>query len=320
VRPYDIVGLAAAVQAAHASGLLAALAAGPSSVADLAARCDLDARACARVLDVLVAFELASRDGSHYAAGQELRDMATTFSLPLAQLQSQIWQYVPDFLRSGTPLMTMDAAPREREGLYRHVVPELGKLFTAPADELARRCGLTPQSILDMGCGSGVWSLALARHVPHAHVTGLDLPAVLDQFKARAAALGLADRVATIPGDMHSVTLPEGQWDLVIIANVLRIETPDVARALVQRGVAAVRRRGTFLVVDALADDTPVARQAQAIYALHLAMRTQSGQVHSAEEIGRWMQEAGCETPTELIFEDTFMAAGPVGAVMARKI
>jgi SAM-dependent methyltransferase len=146
----------------------------------------------------------------------------------------------------------------------------------------AQRCGLTPRSILDVGCGSGVWSLALARRSPEARVTGIDLPAVLARFCARAGALGLGDRVTTIAGDMHTVPLPEGKWDLAIIANVLRLEQADAARSLITRSVSALCPGGSLLIVDALAAGTPAARQSRAIYAFHLAMRTRSGRPYSS--------------------------------------
>jgi ubiquinone/menaquinone biosynthesis C-methylase UbiE len=319
VRLHDVAGLAAAVTAAETSGLLAALVERPGSAADLAERCHLDPRACTHVLDLLDAFTLATRDGDCYGAGNELKELAER-PRPLTEFEARLWTHAPTFLKTGTPLVTMDAAPDEREGLYRDVVAQLGKLFSGAAEQLAERCELTPRSILDVGCGSGVWSLALARRLPEARVTGLDLPAVLEQFRARAATLGLADRVATIAGDMHTAPLPAGQWDLAIIANVLRLEPVDAARALITRCVAALRPGGSLLIVDALAAGTNAARQSRSVYALHLAMRTHSGRVHTMAEIAQWMDEAGCESSRELLFDQQSAAAGALGAVVARKM
>lgn len=315
----DVPAVAAALAAAEDGGLLGALVDRPGSAVDLAARCNLDARACAHVLNVLDAFGLIARDDDRYGAGQELIDQAAR-PLPLGQIELELWRHAPSFLRTGTPLLTMDAAPSEREGLYRDVVPALGKMFAAAADQLAERCGLTPQSILDVGCGSGVWSLAIAQRVPRARVTGVDLAAVLDRFRVRAAALGISDRIATIEGDMHAVPLPAGQWDLAIIANVLRLEQTEAARSLITRIVGALRPGGSMLVVDALAGGNPAAERTRAIYGFHLAMRTRSGRVHSPAEIGQWMQEAGCDSPTEITFGDADPAAGALGALVARKI
>ena len=136
---------------------------------------------------------------------------------------------------------------------------------------------------------------------------------------ARAAEMGVSGRVATIEGDMHIVAIPQGQWDLVVIANVLRLEPADRARALVARAAGALRPGGSLLVVDALASGNPAAEQARAVYALHLAMRTRSGRVHTASELSRWMQDAGCEPPREIRFDGVGMAAGALGALIAGK-
>jgi ubiquinone/menaquinone biosynthesis C-methylase UbiE len=311
----QLTGLAGALGAAHSGGLVAALVERPGSAEELARRCSLDPRACAHVLDVLAAFGVATREGDRYGAGDEL----AACNLSIERISTELWAHAPTFLRGGTPLITMDASVSEREGHYRDVVAELGRLFEAAATELAARCGLRPRSILDVGCGSGVWSLALAQATPGARVTGLDLPAVLDRFVARASALGLADRVDTIAGDMHAAALPDARWDVAIIANVLRLEPADRARAIVRRVASAVRSGGTVIIVDALAAGTPEAERARAIYAFHLALRTRSGGVHRSAEIGRWLEEAGCGAPTLLPLGAGKCETAALGAILASR-
>src|SRR5204862_288643 len=92
--------------------------------------------------------------------------------------------HVPAFVRTGTPFMRMDSG---REAAYAVVVQALGKMFAEAATELATRLDLHAKKILDIGCGSGVWSLALAARDPAARVTGHDLAP--DRVIARAIAL-----------------------------------------------------------------------------------------------------------------------------------
>ena len=108
--------------------------------------------------------------------------------------------------------------------MYSSVVAGIGRIFAAPAQELAAQIERAPDRILDIGCGSGVWSLAIAERFERARVTGLDLPDVLAVFEARATERGLRDRIEKLGGDMHAVAIPPAAFDLVIIANVLRLE------------------------------------------------------------------------------------------------
>jgi ubiquinone/menaquinone biosynthesis C-methylase UbiE len=186
----------------------------------------------------------------------------------------------------------MDGTVDERAAAYKDVVPALGSLFEYAARKLAVELQ-PPGSILDVGAGSGVWSLAMCERSSITRVTAVDLPDVLPAFLARATELGLGDRVATIGGDYKAVELPGRSFDRVVLANVLHLETPREARALIAHVAPAIRSGGELVVVDALAEGEPLAARSVSLYAIHLAMRTASGRVHPRAEIERWCQEAG---------------------------
>lgn len=305
----DTIGYAAALSAAVQTGLLSRLLERGDTPAGHAAALGLDARATERVLDVLVAFGWVTREG-------ETVRMTPQIATELAQSPGgaaqaiALWQHVPQFLKTGAPLVKMDG---EREQAYSNVVAALGRMFAPDAARLADRLARAPQRVLDIGCGSGVWSLALAQKYPAAHVTGLDLPAVLEAFRARAADLGVADRIATIPGDVHALDIPRA-FDLVVIANVLRIESPERAKAIVDRAASAIVPGGQLLVVDALAGGTPEREQGRTVYGLHLAMRTDHGRVYTPAEVTAWMHGAGLRDVTPIDFASA--QSGGLGALL----
>jgi ubiquinone/menaquinone biosynthesis C-methylase UbiE len=311
----DLFATASVISAAQETGLMRALQSGPLTAQAYAERLALDRRATRMVLDTLVALDLASREGDDYDASARLK----AFMRPLGQVgfpAENLWSHTPTFLRTGEPFMRMDATPTQREASYRVAVSGLAQLFDAPSRELASKLEAAPARVLDVGCGSGVWSLAIAERFPSTHVTGQDLPAVLESFMARAEALNLRDRVASIPGDMHSAPLPAGGFDLVLIANVLRLETPERAAALLARLALAVAPGGALLVVDALAGGTPERERARALYAVNLALRTHEGRVHSPGEITAWLKATGFDAIQPIDFD---VYPGAIGALLARR-
>lgn len=308
------LGASAAVIGALRTGLLAALLEGGGPAAELARRLSLDPRATALVLDVLAGLQLARRDGDRFAPTELLVAASQSPGGPAMTLS--LWAHTEEFLRTGEPFVQMDLSAEQRGNAYRGVVGGLGELFEAFARDLAARLPVHPVRVLDVGCGSGVWGLSIAERRAEVHVTGLDLPAVIENFHARARALSLSHRTAAITGDMHEAEIPAEAFDLAIIANVLRIDTPERAQRVVERVVRAVAPGGSVLVVDALAGGTPERELGRNLYALNLGLRTRTGQVHHPDTISRWLADAGC---TGIRAIDVADGAGGLGGLLAIK-
>ncbi|UQA55798.1 methyltransferase [Polyangium aurulentum] len=312
----DLFAMGSVLAAAQDAGLVHELPSGPLTAQAYAEKLGLDPRATRLVLEVLVTLDVASRNGDFYDASPKLRDLLAPGGVQTPAPIQKLWSHVPQFLRTGEPLIRMDASPTQREESYRGTVSMLARMFEGIARALASKIEKAPARVLDVGCGSGVWSLALAERFPQTHVTGLDFPAVLESFTSRAKELGLADRTSTIPGNMHDAPLPSGAFDMVVIANVLRLETPDRAAALLARLAPAVAPGGALLVVDALAGGTPERERSRALYALNLSLRTQQGRVHSPEEITGWLETAGLHGVEAI---DLPVTTGAVGALLGRR-
>jgi release factor glutamine methyltransferase len=83
---------------------------------------------------------------------------------------------------------------------------------------------LRPETVLDVGTGSGAVALAIADELPGCEVTATDTSAAaLDVARANAEALGLAPRVRFLAG-----SVPDGEFGL-IVANLPYVAEPDWA-------------------------------------------------------------------------------------------
>lgn len=87
-------------------------------------------------------------------------------------------------------------------------------------DSTRRALGALPGSlrverVLDLGCGTGGSTIVLAEHT-RAHVTAVDIhPPFLATLRARAEALGLADRITTVVADMANTASLGAGFDLI---------------------------------------------------------------------------------------------------------
>jgi ubiquinone/menaquinone biosynthesis C-methylase UbiE len=86
---------------------------------------------------------------------------------------------------------------------------------------MASRLPLRPDaSVLEIGPGSGVYSLEVARRIPAGRLELFDIqPEMLARCRARCAAAGLANVSFTL-GDGASLPFPDARFDLVYMVTV----------------------------------------------------------------------------------------------------
>lgn len=88
-------------------------------------------------------------------------------------------------------------------------------------ESTARAFGMIPDlperpEVLDIGCGSGTQTLALARLSPTARITAVDVhPPVLAALEKRAREAGVAERIRTVQASMDNLPFEKNSFDLI---------------------------------------------------------------------------------------------------------
>jgi SAM-dependent methyltransferase len=311
---FELGGMAATLVAAYQGNLLQALLNGYATPSMYAEELGLNPTATERVLEVLACLGIADCDQGKYGASAAFKDL-DAIGPGGVDAFGALWSQVPAYLLRGERFAHMDGTPDAREAVYSGVVSKLALVFAQGARQLATKLPGYPAHILDVGAGSGIWSLAMAQRHAETRVTALDFPNVLQAFRIQAEHMGLSDRIGMLPGNFHSVTIPEDRFDRIVLANVLHLEPPEQAAALIRRLTTALLPGGDLVIVDMLGDGTPTGERARTIYSLHLALRTRQGKVHPLPNLQAWVKQAG------LVPEDVIELGTPrgMGALVAHK-
>jgi ubiquinone/menaquinone biosynthesis C-methylase UbiE len=137
--------------------------------------------------------------------------------------------------------------PHEKAGSLLNPVR---RLIQSPA-AVARWIGLRgDETVLELGCGPGYFSIALRDATPHGRLVLFDLqPEMLRMARER---VGRSGAVTTIAGNAMTLPFPAEAFDVVFIAAVLG-EVPDRERCLEE--VRRVLRPGGRLVVNEVRGD-----------------------------------------------------------------
>ncbi|GIF71298.1 hypothetical protein Asi02nite_08160 [Asanoa siamensis] len=135
----------------------------------------------------------------------------------------------------------------DAEVLHEYHRELIGWVGQESADRPQGRPAADRPRVVDLGAGSGTGSLALARELPGAEVTAVDVdPDMLAHLRARADAAGLGDRIRTVEADLDAAWPPLGPADVVWAASSMH-HMADPGRALAS--ALRVLRPGGLLVV-----------------------------------------------------------------------
>lgn len=144
--------------------------------------------------------------------------------------------------------------------------------------------------VLDVGCGSGQFAVAIAAHV--AQVVGADLtPAMLDKARAQQAAAGVAN-VEWLQADSAALPVADGAFDIVTSRSMLH-HAADPAATLAEMGRACAPG-GRIAVLDL----TPAPEKAPAFDAIELLRDPSHARTQTVDELRGLGEALGLEELT----------------------
>jgi ubiquinone/menaquinone biosynthesis C-methylase UbiE len=303
VDPEPIIRLASGFMlakhlfAASELGLFEALAGSPATVDALAARTGLTRRTARISADAMVALGLLERRGNEYSN----TDVAATFLAgnpgpdlrPLLRHWDKnsypVWTEFAEALGRG-PAHEIFELDEEHQ---RIASAGIEAILAGPANALARAFDFSPhRRLLDVGGGTGSWTIATARSFPHLEATILERSSVVGVARERVAAAGLASRVTVVAGDALADELPSGH-DVFLLANLVHYWSPERNVALFTRIRSAAPAGARLLLADFWTDPTHTKPVQAAVMAGEFAVHLREGDVYSVEEVGEWLPEAG---------------------------
>lgn len=284
----EIEQIAAIVRAARDAGITATLGEAPISSQEIACRIGANARASRLLMQVLEGLGYAHRTEQGYVATKELTDMRRDPSFN--------WKHLPQFLATGQPWKEIDKTLEDLDDFYVSFFGdvEYGEQMRPVADAVAARLESRPRRILDIGAGTGVWSLAMATLLPDATVTGVDLPDVLEaHFKRRAAKLDVGDRADSRPGDFHTLAYEPNTYDRVVMGQSFHFVRELEAAFFLDKIAKTLTPGGDLVIIHHFADATAEQRLSRCLYELRLAMRSRGTKNYSPAEIEAMCARAG---------------------------
>ena len=184
----------------------------------------------------------------------------------------------------------MDSA-MEREASARKLTLALAGRAKNVAPVLAQRADLRDAKLLlDVGGGTGIYSIAFLQKYPSLRAIVWDRPQVLKVAMEMAEAYGVSGRLECREGDMFTDPVPAA--DVILLSNILHDWDVNECRALLGHCAKGLSPNGKLLIHDAFLNDALDGPLSVALYSANLFCLTE-GRAYSAAEYRAWLAEAG---------------------------
>jgi (2Fe-2S) ferredoxin/trans-aconitate methyltransferase len=289
-----------------------------ASPAEVAGRLDTDLRATEMLLNALTAMGLLLKQGHCFRNTPVAEryfstaspDCARTALLHTANLWKS-WSTLTESVRAGTAVATQ-AVPEHGEDWTQTFIAAMHRNATERAGAVVRTVGAVPGRMLDVGGGSGAYSIAFAQANPQLQVDILDLPQVDPIAQSHIHEAGLDARVHVHSGDLRTSTLGEG-YDLAFVSAICHMLSPEENRDLLQRCFAALGPHGRIVIQDFILEPEKTAPKSAALFALNMLTGTRGGSTYSEPEYATWLDAAGFRNVRHLHMP------GPASLMVANK-
>ncbi len=170
------------------------------------------------------------------------------------------------------------AAMHYRAGKQADIIPHLLNL-----SEVKR--------IIDIGGGSGIFSMGILKYLPGAEAVLLDLPHIIPIAQKYIEQEGFSSKFSFIPGNYLIADFGSG-YDLAILSAILHINSYEENEELIGKTYDSLNSGGQIVINEFIIDENGTEPLSAAIFSLNMLVGTDKGKTYKFSEINAWLENA----------------------------
>ena len=202
------------------------------------------------------------------------------------------WASLTDCVRAGTAVRPPGVEQQEQQWTESFIAA-MHSAAEGTAARVVRAVGVSGiRRLLDIGGGSGAYSIAFAKASPTLRAEVLDLASVVPIAQKHIKEAGLADRVTTHVGDL---TVDEfgKDYDLILLSAICHMLDPEQNLDLFRRCNRALAPGGRIVIRDFILEPDKTAPKWVALFAINMLVGTKGGSTYTEAEYRSWLTGAG---------------------------
>jgi SAM-dependent methyltransferase len=268
----------------------------------------LNERACERLLNALVSLGFLTKKNHLFFNTADsfafLSKKSSDCSAGLMYLNHlwNTWSNLTQVVKTGKSAHPAEINERGEEWLFAFIDAMHDRAKKQAPQQLANIDLSEVESILDIGGGSGAYSMEFVSKKPEIAAIVFDLPGVVPITKRFINKEGFSDQIKTHPGDYTTDDLPKG-FDLVFLSAVIHSNSLEINKELIKKCYNSLNKNGKIVIQDWIMNNDRTQPASGAVFAINMLVGTEAGDCFTDQEATEMLNAAGFKNISRTEFE-----------------
>ncbi|MCE1198560.1 MAG: acetylserotonin O-methyltransferase [Marinilabiliales bacterium] len=278
------------------------------SASFLAQQLQLDPHGCERLLNALVSLGfLTIQEGLYENQEAGLQYLCRESPDYMGGLMHTnhlwtSWSQLTQVVRTGKSAHPTEINDRGEQWLLSFITAMHDRAVKQAPPQVAAIDMTGVRTLLDVGGGSGAFSMEFIRQHPTVRAMVFDLPNVVPITGMFLKREGFADRVTTHTGDYTVDELPGGH-DLIFLSAIIHSNSLEVNAGLIHKCFKALNPGGRIVIQDWVMNADRTLPLAGAVFAINMLVGTEAGDCFTEQEVATLLTDAGFSEISRKEFE-----------------
>jgi len=274
----------------------------------IAGNLHLDEHACERLMNALVSLGfLTKQNHLFFNTAESFTFLSKRSSDYLGGLMHSnhlwnTWSNLTQVVKTGISAYQVEINERGEEWLFPFINAMHDRAKKQAPQQLAIIDLSEIKSVLDIGGGSGAYSMEFVSQKPEIEATVFDLPNIVPITKIFLEKGGFSNKIKTHAGDYTTDKLPEG-FDLAFLSAIIHSNSLEVNRALTKKCFDSLNNNGKIVIQDWIMNNDRTQPASGAVFAINMLVGTESGDCFTVQEVSEMLNAAGFKNISRTEFE-----------------
>lgn len=148
------------------------------------------------------------------------------------------------------------------------------------------------KKMLDVGGGSGAFSMGMIENNPEVKATIFDLPSVIPLTKKYVETFRHKENISYVEGNYLTDTFGIG-YDLILLSAIVHINSNKQNTELIKKCSNSLNSDGRIVIKDWVMNETRTEPIGGALFAINMLVGTECGDTYTEKEMREWFSNAG---------------------------